>query len=823
MTRSRKRKLQRRATAWAGVPAASAALVCSGVAYAQQTGGGGAELEEIIVTAQKRTEDVQKVPISMQVLGGEKLEQLQVKDFLDFAKFLPSVSFVTLGPGQSEIFFRGISTGAEGLHAGYLPSTGLYVDETPVTTIGNSLDIHVYDIARVEGLAGPQGTLYGASSLAGTLRIITNKPDHNGVHGSLDVKGNAFAKGGAGGSLEGYINFPVSDKVAVRLVGFYEHDGGYTSNVPATFDFLRPDPTYVTPTPPAQTTCATPGIHCFTASNAAVVKKNSNEVDSYGGRAALKIDLNDQWSVTPMVIYQHQDAKGNFAYDPKFGDLKYGDYRPEYNKDSWYQSALTVTGKLANLDLLYSGSYFDRKVENQVDYSQYSQAYDYCCYTYLPDPANPAAPLIDPTQYTRNADKYTKVSHELRLSSPADWRLRFVVGAFMQRQTDNIRAEFRVDNLPSFYEVDGAPDTLYLSAQDRIDRDSAVFGELTFDITDKFKVSAGVREFDARNTLYGFFGYNDNGNHGTGEALCAHDAITGLVIPDRAGTGRPCINTDKLQHESGETHKVNLTYQIDPDLMIYTTYSTGFRPGGNNRRPQALTWRADTLTNYEVGWKSNLANHRFRFNGAVFFEKWKDTQTSIQGQNGITSAVNAGNAETKGVETDITWLALDNLTLTLAGTYVKANTTTDFCKPTPLGQVISGQVNCNVTGLDAPAGTQLPSTPKIKANASARYRFNMGGRDSFVQLAAVHQGSTTYSLEDGANAVIGDTPGYTSFDISAGTGSKDWTFEAYVQNVTDKRGELGRVSECGVDYCYDNHKVFVIKPLNFGLKFGRKF
>lgn len=818
MTRSRKRKLQRSATRWAGMPLASAALAYGGVAYSQQVETGGAVLEEVIVTAQKRVEDVQKVPISIQVLGGEKLEQLQVKDFLDFAKFMPSVTFSTLGPGQSEIFFRGISTGAEGLHAGYLPSTGLYVDETPVTTIGNSLDIHVYDIARVEGLAGPQGTLYGASSLAGTLRIITNKPDHNGVHGGVDVKGSKFASGGAGGSLEGYVNFPVSEKVAVRLVGYYQHDGGYMSNVPASFDYLRTDGAGVN--------------HPYTATNAAIVKKNANDVDSYGGRAALKIDLNDRWSILPMVLYQNQKANGNFAFAPSVGDLKYGDYREGYNKDNWYQSALTVTGKISNLDVLYSGSYFERTVKNQVDYAQYSQAYDYCCYTYLPDPSNPAAPLIDPTQYTRNADKYTKVSHEIRVSTPADRRLRFVAGAFMQRQTDNIRAEFRVDGLPAFYEVDGASDTLYLSQQDRIDRDSAVFGEFTFDLTDKLKLAAGLREFDARNTLFGFFGYNNNGNHATGESLPGCSDALGNLIPDRPGTGRPCINTDKVQQESGETHKVNLTYQIDPNVMIYTTYSTGFRPGGSNRRPQALTWAADTLTNIEFGWKTNLLDHRLRLNGAVFFEKWKNAQTSIQGENGITSAVNAGNAETKGIEADITWLALDNLTLSLAGTYVRAKTTTDFCKPTRLGQVIKGQMDhCAFlsdgitpgTGLDAIAGTQLPSTPKLKGSATARYRFNVGAYESFAQASVAHQGSTTFSLEAPANLAIGDTPAFTTFDLSAGTGTKEWSLEAYIQNVTDKRGELGRVSECGVNFCYANHKVFPIKPLNFGIKFGRKF
>ena len=232
MTRSRKRKLQRSAAKWAGLPLASAALAYGGVAYAQQVETGGAALEEVIVTAQKRTEDVQKVPISIQVLGGEKLGQLQATEFLDFAKFMPSVTFKTLGPGRSEIYFRGISTGVEGLHAGYLPSSGLYLDETPVTTVSGSLDPHIYDIQRVEGLAGPQGTLYGASSLAGTMRIITNKPDHTRTYGSLDVRGTKFGKGDSGGSIEGFVNIPVSDKVAVRLVGYYDHAGGFMNNVP---------------------------------------------------------------------------------------------------------------------------------------------------------------------------------------------------------------------------------------------------------------------------------------------------------------------------------------------------------------------------------------------------------------------------------------------------------------------------------------------------------------------------------------------------------------------------------------------------------------
>src|SRR5271166_3964350 len=240
MTRSRKRKLARTRAKWAGMPLASAMLAGAGMAYAADTPE-NATLEEVVVTAQKRTEDLQKVPISLQVLSGDKLEQLQVSGFDDYAKLLPSLSYRSLGPGQTQLFFRGISSsnGTVPLHAGFLPSSGLYVDDIPVTTVAGALDIHVYDIARVEALAGPQGTLYGASSLSGTLRIITNKPDMHAFSASYDVKADKFGRGNPGEQFEGYINVPLSEHIAVRLVGFYDHEGGYINNLATTNVYQR--------------------------------------------------------------------------------------------------------------------------------------------------------------------------------------------------------------------------------------------------------------------------------------------------------------------------------------------------------------------------------------------------------------------------------------------------------------------------------------------------------------------------------------------------------------------------------------------------------
>jgi outer membrane receptor protein involved in Fe transport len=346
-----------------------------------------------------------------------------------------------------------------------------------------------------------------------------------------------------------------------------------------------------------------------------------------------------------------------------------------------------------------------------------------------------------------------------------------------------------------------------------------VFADLTYDLTDNFKLSGGIREFWVDNTLFGFFGYGL-----FAENVFASSAYTnGEAICNRASNepNRPCINTDGKVTQTGETHRVNLTYQFDPERMAYVTYSTGFRPGGVNRKPSDPAYTSDKLNNYEVGWKTGWLDRRIRFNGAIFYEKWNDVQLGIQGAGGITSVYNVGNADVKGVEADFSWLAMDNLTLTVSGTYVDAKTTNAFCKA-PTG-VVTHNCDANSGLLVAASGTRLPVTPQEKANASARYKFNMGQYDSFVQAAAVYEGSTTYSLEADKNLLAGDTPSFVTLDLSGGIALHNWKLEAYIENVTDKRGELSRISQCGNDACVANYRVYPIKPMLFGVKFGQSF
>ncbi len=272
MQRSRSRKLKR----MAGTPEARkttalllkrapiAAAIMAAVPrlYAADAADTGA-LQEVVVTAEKRTENLQDVPLSITAISTERLEQLNINNFNDYVKYLPSVAFQSLGPGFARVFMRGVSSGDNGNHSGPLPSVGVYLDEQPITTIQGALDIHIYDIERVEALAGPQGTLYGASSEAGTVRIITNKPDPSGFKAGYELEGNTV-RGQGGYVAEGFANMPLSANAAVRLVGWAEHDGGYIDNVPGSFTIRRcrcpaaPTPgraAYVTPTsarrPPA--------------------------------------------------------------------------------------------------------------------------------------------------------------------------------------------------------------------------------------------------------------------------------------------------------------------------------------------------------------------------------------------------------------------------------------------------------------------------------------------------------------------------------------------------------------------------------------------
>jgi iron complex outermembrane recepter protein len=764
---------------------------------------------DIIVTATKRSESLQKVAVSIQALSSETLDQQQVSGIDDFAKLLPSVSFQSFGPGQSQLYFRGISSGGDGLHIGPLPATGLYLDEIPVTTIAGSVDLHVYDIARIEALSGPQGTLFGASSLSGTLRIITNKPNTDKFEGGVDVQVNKFGKGDFGGSVEGFVNLPLSDRAAIRAVGFYRKDGGYIDNIPGTRTFTLDDGDPTTN---------------LTVNNNALVENNFNDVETYGGRIALKVDLNDDWTATPTVLYQHQDTRGPFLFDPRIGkDLKVTDFLPTRNLDRWGLAALTIEGKVGNWDLVYSGSYFKRKVDNVSDYSEYSVAYDTygSYYTNFPDGRGG---FINPTQNQILADKYTKHTQEIRVVSPGSDRFRITAGLFFQRQQNDIEADYviaGISKIPlplpneALTPFPQYPDSLFRSRIKRIDRDYAAFTEASYDLTNTVKLTAGIRGFISKNTITGFSGFLRNALNPP--FFCIPTSDTSIPCINIAASG---ISGKPLkQDQSGETHKVSLSWQATPSKLIYATYSTGFRPGGNNRRPDVIPFKADTLSNYEIGWKTTWLDRRLRINGAAFYEQWKDVQFGIApaGGNGVTFTYNVGDARVYGVEGDFA-LSMGGLTLSGGGTYIDAKLATNFGPINLQGLPIAGNP-------DAPKGTRLPIQPKVKTNLTARYAFLAGSIKPFVQASWSYQSAGRPFLTSAEFVGSGsqNLKGFSSFDFSTGADIGGFSVELFVQNAFDKRGILSLNSACGLTQCLAAARAFPIKPQQFGLKIGTKF
>jgi iron complex outermembrane recepter protein len=786
-------------------------LAAAGPVYAQAVGGAGpAEATapsevpgEIVVTAQKRSERLQDVPLSIVALTTEGLAARNVRTFNDYAKFLPSLSYSSYGPGQAEVYFRGLSNGNR-LSTGSLPTVGVYLDEQPVTTIGSTVDVHVYDIERVEALSGPQGTLFGASSEAGTLRIITNKPDTKAFSGSVDLTANTVAHGKAGGIAESYLNIPLSSRVALRVVGFYQHDGGYIDNIRAPRGVRYP----------------TSGV---VRDNAALVGKDQNSIDAYGGRAALKVDLDDNWTATAAVMGQHQTSKGTFAFKPSQGDLVISRFFPETQSDKWYQASLAIEGKLGHFDLTYAGAYFERKAEYTSDYSDYAFLYD-TYYASTPDYfgnnfRDNAGNLISPAQTVSQSEAFTKQSHELRIASPSTDRLRIVAGLFYQRQTNNWRNLYTVPNLADSRSVTGLPGVNYANIQFRTDRDYAAFAEAAFDIVPTLTLTGGLRAYKYDNNVIGFFGFNAT-RSAVGEALCFPGTV-GIY-----GTQRPCDNINTKATGSGIRHKLNLSWKAAPGKLLYATWSTGFRPGGINRRPTAPPYAVEKLTNYELGWKTSWLGGKVLFNGALFLEKLTQAQFAVTSdQNGITDIVNAGRAQSKGIEADLTVRPAQGLSFQVSGTYADAVITTDLCKYT------NAAFDCTIpspsgkpNALRAPAGTRFAGSPRFKMSALTRYEFGLGGLDAFVQAAAFHQSSVSPALDVNDALPTGRLPAYTTVDLSAGLSQDGWSASLTVENVGDRRAQQSRTASCAVALCGPSSiLVYPLRPRFVSLRVGRRF
>jgi outer membrane receptor protein involved in Fe transport len=758
------------------------------VSAAAATPGGSEGLEEIVVTAQKRAQTEQSVPMSMTTFGAVALEQKSIRNFFDYATKVPNLAFAPTGDGVGTartVSIRGISGDNV---------TGFYIDDTPLP---DSIDPRVLDVDHIEVLRGPQGTLYGGRSMGGTVRIITREPDltrfSGSVHGGVSTTSRTDRPNYTADAVG---NIPLLDnRVALRLSGFYDSEGGYFKRSYCT------DP-------------ATAGVTCFPLSTSGrTVVNNIGAIDSYGGAASLTIKASDSVTVTPRVMMQRALYNGfpmaDFFSTPQNGigypvpsgpytlptALTSSDFNQrrlfniaEGGSDRWNLYSLTVRWNSGAGEFISSTAYFDRKVEETEDQSDFVWAAITSGACADPAPfCNPPAP--GPISEIKN---YQRFVEEARFASNLEGPVQFVVGAFYSdfhgrvpfaslyppSEVPNLDNELGGQNNPDY------PNLIFAQDFHTDVQEPAVFGEVSYAVTPAFKVTGGLRWYKVKTTSYGF--------------------EEGLAV----GGGPPLVSPKVADSESGVNPKVEAEYHLTPDQMVYALASKGFRPGGlvplvppgtagtpndcvaalkevnpNITLDDTRSFKSDSLWNYEVGTKTAWFDHRVTLNAAAFLIKWKDIQQQILLPCGFQYIANAGGAQSKGGELELRARATEQLQVSLGVGYQNAKiTATGPASPQPVGspvfQVPNWTSNASVSyetpvtsqwrlisGLDYSymgssfSGNNNPSSPRERP----AYRLldaRVGLSNGSLELAVVGKNLTNEVANLGDNrSIAAEVPG----------------------------------------------------------------
>jgi outer membrane receptor protein involved in Fe transport len=772
-----KTHIQSRRNQYLAAAVVSGALAMPQQAPAQQSADKGLVIEEIVVTAAKREQNMQDVPIAMVALDSTALREQAITSFEDYALSLSNVNWKSFGyPGSATVYMRGAADGGDGNSSGSTPSVCIYLDEQPVTDIAANLDVHIYDINRIEALAGPQGTLFGASCQSGALRIISNQPDSSEFSGGIDVGGFGTDGGDTSYSVEGFVNIPLSDNAALRLVGWSISEGGWIDNVAGTRTY------FISPT--GQTAVM---------NNDSLIKDDFNELDKTGARAALGIDLNDNWTVAASVLYQDMETEGVWEHDTfNFSEEgKISRFNAESSSDEFTQFAVTLEGEFGNHSLVYAGSFLDRETEYMTDYSAYGEYLTwvdyYACHwgatTYITNPVPAGEPECTTlNEFATRDNEYERSTHELRLLSLGDSSLHYTLGVFFQDNEHKYLQQWIQPDMAPSVAVTGQqrPDVYFRTDQVRDLEQVAVFGELTFDFTDSLSGTIGARWFDEEASLSGVVGWGPY-------------AFDGAFYPGDPDFFENFVNS--TTSGSDTIFKANLTWNVSDDAMLFFTWSEGYRPGGINREPalppEAIAWEPDFLTNWEVGWKTTFADGRVRLNGAAYFMDWENIQYTVYDASlsfCCGNVYNLSTAEVTGLEADITVLASDALSFSASVSFNSAETTADFVLPVGAGDPLS-----------VPNGSPLPNVPDFKGNLVARYNFNIGDMGAYAQIAYSYTGDSRSAIRPTKTPsqfrFPGDLRNYQqdSFSIAnfrAGIDKESWGVDVFVNNLTDESAEF---------------------------------
>ncbi|MEM7431545.1 MAG: TonB-dependent receptor [Pseudomonadota bacterium] len=590
--------------------------LAAGVAVALSGGAAGAQeesdslFEEITVTATKRQASVQDIPLSVSAMGGDTLRDLGIETFDKYVEFLPNVVSAGNGPGKKEIYIRGSATDQAavtiGPANGTTPGVALYVDEQPVSFGARNLDYYAVDLERIEVLAGPQGTLFGASSQSGTMRLITKKPVQGVFAAGFNAK-YAITDGGADSTaVDAYLNLPLTDNFAVRVVGYSDNQGGWIDNVSDTF---TPSGLVIDRNNAAGFGPPVTGANTIqSANNGGLVREDWNEATYSGARLGFAWDINDTWDFLLQHTNQSLDVTGTFLVDPSFGGWESNaKFSPESNRDDFGLTTWTLNGAIGNLDVLYTGGFLDRDVDSIIDYTFYNNGGGYISYylcsgnIYDPTDVNNC---FDPTkQYLENTSNQ-RTTHEIRITSDADNRFRWIVGAYFNDIETTHTGEFQYastnaafsEHINNYYNNnsgDGflvgnttldttgtvtngprSPFTTFFNDFTRSEDEVAFFGELAFDLSDTLTVSVSARDYDLDSALQGAANFSFGCRYGIGG--------NAQTTPD----GR-CNGTDFSNDVTARLRTLGeFAATGDANVILNATSPLGnrdlFRGGGNN-------------------------------------------------------------------------------------------------------------------------------------------------------------------------------------------------------------------------------------------------
>ncbi|MBX3704070.1 MAG: TonB-dependent receptor [Steroidobacteraceae bacterium] len=730
---------------------------------------GSTRLGEVFVTAQKRTQALADIPMSVSVVSGEALERMQADNFQDLVSLIPGLSITSSTRGVTRISLRGINTG------GVASTVGVYVNDVPFGSSSGlangailSGDFDTFDLARVEVLRGPQGTLYGASSLGGVIKYVANEPSLDGFEARLQATTENVSGGDLGYSAAGVLNMPLSDTIAIRASGFYRFDDGFIDSIGNN------------PIPALQN----PAVNIVSGSR---IEKNLNSLDTYGARLSALFRPSDTLSVNLTAMFQNIESDSSDAFEanatthaPLYGGLVASRYHPEFTDIEYRVYSATVDWDLGGATLQSVTSWGEFKQEFQRDYAIRLSLSQLLTFLFS-DPVTAQPPLSAILTQTTATDKFTQ---EFRLVSGQNQPFEWLVGVYYTEEDSGIDPQ-TISAVSAGTETPAPGFPVLANAQLLSSfEEMALFANATWHVTDRFDLSFGARLSENRQK--------------------ASQVLDGLLV------GGLTVFDDVKSSESPFTYSFSPRFQLTDNTSVYARVATGYRPGGPNVLPAGAppgtpgSYDSDELTSYELGLRTQSESGAFSLDAALYYLDWKDIQL-LAVVNNVGLNANGGTATSKGLEFTATARHPSGLRFALNGAYTDAYLTQD--------------THPVVGGLD---GDPLPWVPEWSLGLTADYEWTVfGDATAYVGGKIAFTDDRTADFNNRAGGVIRTADSYTTVDLRAGVDMGSWYVELFGKNLTDERG----VNDLIAPGTYPNGAIGlgVIRPSTVGLSVGARF